>query len=291
MRALVRRPGVLNDRYDGLLEERVVADLKECIDDPAVFSGADAVVHLAARVHVDESISPAVERIYQHDNAQLTAALARAASNAGVNRFIFMSSVKALAERSGRIALRPEDRPMPEDAYGRSKLQGELELAELSSATCLEVAVIRSPLVYGPHVRANFRALVDVVARGIPLPLGAVHNRRSLLSVWNVADFIVRCLGPLPSQYALFHVADSTPVSTPQLIRMIADALDRPARLFSAPPMMVSTMLRAIGRSTWVDRLINSLELDTSSSFKSLCWEPRLDVEEGIRRTVRQMQI
>ncbi len=290
VRALVRRPGQLDYVSEGMIEERVVVDLRKCADDPAIFAGADAIVHLAGRVHVRDADSPAAERTYQRDNVALTDALASAAASAGVSRFIFMSSIKALAERSGRLPLRPDDVPQPEDAYGRSKLAAERALACGSSATGLEVAVIRPPLVYGPDVRANFRALVNAVARGLPLPLGAVRNRRSLVSVWNVADFVVRCLGPLPSRYTLLHVADPSPVATPQLVRLIADALGRPARLLPVPPVVLSAALRVIGRGAWIDRLVNSLELDTTASYASLGWAPRLDVAEGIGRTVRQMR-
>lgn len=289
MRAVIRRGGGNVDGLPGMIEEVVVADLRDCAEQPALLAGVDAIVHLAARVHRFDASRRGVEAAYRRDNADLTRALAEQAAASGVRRFLFMSSVKALAERSGDRPLRRGDAALPEDAYGRSKLAAEHSLAEVSHRAGIEVAVVRAPMIYGPQVRANFRSLVNAVARGMPLPFGAVENRRSIVSVWNVADFVVRCLGPLPSAYQVFHVADTRVLSTRELIHEIGVALGREARLVAVPPALLSMALRVAGKGQWVDRLMNSLEIDTSESYELLDWRPPLSLEEGLARTIAEM--
>ena len=290
VRAVVRaRPVSVDVVAQAGMTVRAVADLMDHGVDESLFADANAVVHLAARVHRVGEVTAATDDLYLRENTELTRRLAETAARAGVRRFVFMSSVKAIGERSPAGGLRRAAEPRPADAYGRSKLAAERALAEVGARTGLEVVVIRPPLVYGPAVGANFRQLVRVVARGIPLPFAAVANRRSVASVWNVAEFVGRCLGPMPSAYEILHVADDRPVSTPELIRLIAVGLDVPARLFSLPPAVLALMLRMAGRSELVDRLLASLELDTSQSYAVLGWKPRLGVEFGVVRAVREM--
>jgi len=155
-------------------------------------------------------------------DVQMTKALALAAHRAGVRRMVYLSSIKALADRSPNGALTRNFPPKPVDPYGRSKLEAERALAVLSGSTGLQVVVIRPPLVYGSGASANFRQLVRWVSRGVPLPLAGVHNRRSVVSIDNLANFIVRCLGPIDGAFNVFHVSDPEPVSTPQLLRYVA---------------------------------------------------------------------
>jgi UDP-glucose 4-epimerase len=286
VRAIVRRPGSA-DVAGQHIEESIVGDLGDCLRNPAIFAGADAVVHLAARVHRDGAEDVGVDAVYHRENAELTKALAETAQLAGVRRFVFMSSVKALGERSGCAPLRCGETPRPEDAYGRSKLAAEQLLAQVSAASGLEIAIIRSPLVYGPEARANFRTLVRAIERGVPLPFAAVENRRSIVSVWNLADFVVRCLGPLPATSCVFHVADPRPVSTPELMRLIGAGLGRKARMVSVPTALLGWVFRATGRGAWVDRLLGSLELDTSQTFTALGWVPLHSVDDGIMRSLQ----
>ena len=286
VRAIVRRPG--SAALAGLpIEECVVEDLHDCVRSHALLAGADAVVHLAARVHRGNQEEAGADAAYHRENAEVTKMLAETAQLAGVRRFVFMSSVKALGERSGSAPLRCEDTPRPEDAYGRSKLAAEQMLAQVSAVSGLEVAIIRSPMVHGPEARANFRTLVRAIESGVPLPFAAVENRRSIVSVWNLADFVVRCLGPLPAPSCVFHVADPRSVSTPELMRLIGVGLGCKARLVAVPTTLLEWAFRATGRRAWIDRLLGSLELDTSQSFDALGWVPPLSVEDGIMRSLQ----
>jgi UDP-glucose 4-epimerase len=221
----------------------------------------------------------------------MTKALALAAHRAGVRRMVYLSSVKALADRSPNGALPRNFPPKPADPYGRSKLECERQLAVISGSTGLQVVVIRPPLVYGSRASANFRQLVRWVSRGVPLPLAGVHNRRSIVSVDNLANFIVRCLGPIDEAFKVFHVSDPEPVSTPQLLRYVAAGLDVRPRLFSIRADILEFLCALVGRSDIAARLLMSLELETEDSFAALTWRPTTATREGIVRAVRDMKL
>ena len=267
----------------------VVEDLATSPDLEGILSGADAVLHLAARVHRTSDEPTTAGREYERD-VRMTEALAIAASRVGVRRLIYLSSIKALGDRSLIGPLTRSSAPKPVDPYGRSKLEAERRLAALSAAAGLQVVVIRPPLVYGARASANFRELVRWVRRGVPLPLGAVENRRSVLSVDNLAEFVVRCLGPVDGLFSVFHVSDPEPVSTSQLIRYIAAGLGVRARLFSVSPRLLESLCALVGRSDIAARLLVSLELETRDSFAALAWQPRTGTREAVLRAVRGMQ-
>jgi UDP-4-keto-D-QuiNAc 4-reductase len=204
---------------------------------------------------------------------------------------VYLSSVKALADRSPDGPLSRNFPPKPADLYGRSKLEGERELAVISGSTGLQVVVIRPPLVYGAAAGANFRQLVRWVNRGVPLPLAGVHNRRSIVSVDNLASFIVRCLGRVEASFSIFHVGDAAPVSTPELLRHVAAGLNVRPRLFSMPTGVLKSFCTLIGRADVAARLLMSLELETEDSFAALAWRPGTDTRDGIIRAVRGMKL
>lgn len=249
--------------------------------------GMEAVVHLAAIAHVPVGATAEQLSRVQEVNALGTLSLASQAAAAGVSRFIFMSSVKALAERSGSRPLRPDDAPAPEDAYGRAKLAAELGLAQIQADTGLNIVTLRPPLIYGPRAKGNFALLVRVVRRGLPLPFASLTNRRSLLSVWNLADAICACLESSRASGATLHLADDRTVSTRELVELIAQGAGVGLRMFPVPPSILAAGFRAIGQRATSDRLLGTLELDTSLTRATLDWTPPLSLEEGIVRAVR----
>jgi UDP-4-keto-D-QuiNAc 4-reductase len=288
VRALARQNFMLADGQESGLTIARVEDLGTANHLEDLLSGAEAVVHLAARVHRVRDRTGSAAHLYERD-VQMTRALALAAHRSGVPRFVFLSSVKALGDRSRNGPLARNSIPNPVDAYGRSKLEAERELAAISGSTGLQVVVIRPPLVYGPRASANFRQLVRWVRRGIPLPLAGVENRRSIVSVDNLANFIVRCIGPIADAFSIFHVSDPEPVSTPQLLRYVAAGLGVRSRLFSVPTTILESLCALVGRSDIAARLLMSLELEIHDSFDALAWRPCTPTREGIVRAVRGM--
>lgn len=248
--------------------------------------GVDTVVHMAARVHVMRPTDDENRKLWQA-NVIATGALARAAAVAGVRRFIYVSSIKVNGERTSGQPITSFDEPAPCDAYGRSKLAAEEALRRLASATGLEVVVVRPPLVYGPGVAANFRRLLSLVARGVPLPLKAIDNRRSLVSVWNLADFIATVVGHAKAIHGTWLVADGEDLSTADLVHRIATAMGRRSRLFSVPPSLLRLAGRMLGREAEVSRLCDSLQVDASPARNAFGWTPPIAVDDAIERTVR----
>lgn len=290
VRALARRNFTLAAGQTSQLAITLVEDLAAADRLEDVLAGADAIVHLAARVHRTSETAGVAAHIYDRD-VQMTRAVALAAHRAGVRRMVYVSSVKALADRSPNGALARTSPPNPVDPYGRSKLEAERQLAAVSAATGLQLVVIRPPLVYGSGASANFRQLVRLVDRGIPLPLAGVKNRRSIVSVDNLASFIVRCLGPIDQTFSIFHVSDPQPVSTPELLRYVAAGLGVRPRLFAVHSGLLESLCALAGRSDLAAKLLMSLELETQDSFAALTWQPPTATPQGILRAIRDMRL
>jgi nucleoside-diphosphate-sugar epimerase len=268
------------------VEPCVVGDLADHPDLGQALAGADAVIHLAGRAHVMRETATDAEAAFHRANVDATRHLAEQAAAAGVRRFVFLSSIKVNGERTGEAPFTADDPPAPEDAYGRSKWAAEQALHEIAAATGLEVAIIRPPLVYGPGVKGNFPRLLRLVERGIPLPLAGVHNRRSLVGVWNLCDLIATAARQPAAAGETFLVSDQYDLSTPDLVRLIAAAMGRPARLFSFPVGALRLAARAAGQGGAVERLVGSLQVDSSKATRLLGWTPSVAVDEGLRRTV-----
>ena len=217
----------------------------------------EAVVHLANIAHTRASLDE-----LQRVNVEGTVAQAKRALELDVRRFVYLSSIKAA---------------QPDDAYGRAKLEAEQALAQISG---LEVVILRPPLVYGPGVKANFRALMSAISSGWPLPFAGIGNRRSLVYVGNLCDAIIRCLQAAKAAGHTYSVSDGEAVSTPQLCRALGAALGRPARLFSLPP----ALLELVGGDR-AKRLTRSLEVDDSAIRSELGWRPPYTFEQGLRAT------
>ncbi len=250
--------------------------------------GARVVVHLAGRAHIVRETAPDSEQAYQLANCAGTHRLARAAVAAGAAQFIFASTVKVNGEAT--LPGRPfvEDDPAdPQDAYARSKWAAEQTLADVARDTDLEIAILRLPLMYGRGVKGNFAKLVDAVARGVPLPLGAIANRRSLLSSANFAsavDALVASNTPArPRRAATYFIADAQAPSTPELIRAVANALGVPARLVSVPLPLLRLAGACVNQAAAIDRLTNSLEVDTAAFRGATGWRPPFTLEDGLR--------
>lgn len=248
---------------------------------------ADAVVHLAALAHVPAGTDAAARARVLAINAAGPLEAATLAARAGVRRFVFLSSVKALGERS--TAPLTEDAPAhPEDLYGEAKLAAEAALR--ASELPLEVVIVRPPLVYGPGVRANFLSLVRLVRAGWPLPFGAIDNRRSLVSTFNLCAFLESAVVAEGVQGRTLHVTDGTSVSTAELVRLIARGAGRRARLVPLPAIWLEAALVALGRRGLADRLLGSLELSDETSRRLTGFVPPVSLEEGIARTVAALR-
>lgn len=275
VRAASRQPG------NPPAESISVGPIGPDTDWAAALDGIDAVVHLAARVHVTRDDSGDPLAAFRQVNAAGTARLARQAVEAGVRRFVLVSSVKAAAETSPGRPLRETDPARPRTPYGISKWEGEQALR--AEAGRMEAIVLRPPLVYGPGVGANFRALLRLVDAGLPLPLGSVGNRRSLIARANLVDAIVASLVASGAAGGTFYVADGPPLSTPALVRKLAAALGRPARLFSAPIPLIANLARLLGRADAAASLLSSLEIDDAAFRAAAGWRPPLEQGTALR--------
>jgi nucleoside-diphosphate-sugar epimerase len=250
-------------------------------------AGVSVVIHCAARVHVmnEEATEPLAE--FRRVNVAGTLRLARQAAEAGVRRFLFVSSIKVNGEHSqpGR-PFTADQHPAPGDPYGVSKCEAETGLRALSQETGMEVVIIRPPLVYGPGVKANFLAMMRWLWRGVPLPLGGItDNRRSLVFLDNLVDLIVTCIDHPAAANQTFLVSDDEDLSTTALLRRMAAALGRPARLVPVPVGLITLGARMIGRPGVAQRLCGSLQVDIGKTKELLDWSPPVSVGEGLRRT------
>lgn len=246
--------------------------------------GIDMVVHLAARTHATREAAADVLTEYRSTNVAGTGHLARSSAASGVKRFIYVSSVKVNGE--GRDTPYAEsDMPRPEDPYGISKWEGEQVLTKIGAETGMDTVIIRPPLVYGPHMKANFLQLMNIVDRGIPLPFAGVDNRRSFLYVGNLVDALSACAVRAEAANKIYLVSDGEAVSTAELIRRIARALGKTPRLFPAPEKLIKLAGSMTGRSSAVDRLLGSLTVDSSRIARELAWKAPFSMDRGLHET------
>ncbi len=277
----VRRALRHESRPDGV----VVGDIGPDTDWTSALEGVDRIIHLAARVHVmnDNSKEPLAE--FRRVNVEGTLNLARQAAGAGVKRLVFLSSVKVNGETTEPD--RPftvQDKPDPQDHYALSKYEAEQALRRVEKDTGLEVVIIRSPLVYGPGVKANFLRLIKAVQKGVFFPLGRVTNKRSLVALDNLVDMIITCLDHPAAAGQTFLVSDGEDVTTPELIRKIARAMDRKPRLLPVPPYLLRIAGGILGKRAEVERLVGSLQVDISHTCETLGWKSVVSMDEQLRR-------
>ena len=279
IRAVSRSP-VKAGRDAAAIEWQSCSDIGD-----APLEGCDTLIHLAARVHVMRETEADALAAFRRVNVDLAERLARRAVAAGVRRFVFLSSIKVNGEetRPGRPFF-ADDTPAPEDAYGVSKCEAEQALRRIAEETGMEVVVIRPPLVYGPGVKGNFRSMLDWLGRGVPLPLALLDNRRSFVGVDNLCDLILTCLTHPGAANQTFLVSDDQDLSTPELIRMAADALGRPARLWPFPPALLERLATLLRKGGTARRLCGNLQVDIGKTKSLLSWAPPVTAIEGLRR-------
>lgn len=268
-------------------ETITVGNIGPLTDWTSALAGVDTVIHLASRAHVIREAANDPEDEYQRVNAAGTERLAIMAADAGVRRFIYASSVKVNGERTLNAPFTENGAPHPEDAYGRSKLEAENALHRVAGFSKLEVVIVRPPLIYGPGVKGNFLRLIGLVARGVPLPLASVVNRRSLVFIGNLVDAIIACAESPAAPGNTYLVSDSEDVSTPGLIRSLAAALGVHARLFPCPVALLKFGAALLGKGGEAARLMDSLQVDSTKIRRQLGWQPRCTLAHGLAATAR----
>lgn len=270
----------------GLRGERAVQDIGT-VDWRPLLEGAESVVHLAARVHLMRDTASDPLSAFRRDNCEATLRLAHAAVEAGVRRFVFVSSIKVNGEvTAAGVPFRSDQTPRPADAYGISKLEAELGLAEIGARTGLEIVVVRPPLVYGPQVRGNFASMMRWIERGVPLPFAcAVHNKRSFIGVDNLTDFLTQALCHPDAPGRPLLVSDGQDLSTRELLEMLARALGMRARLLPVPLGWLRVLARIGGQGPAISRLLGNLQVDIEETKRRLAWSPPVSAEDGLRRT------
>lgn len=262
-----------------------VGDLTGDADWSPALAGIGVVVHAAARVHVmdDTATNPLAE--FRRVNVQGTLNLARQAAAVGVRRFVFISSIKVNGEATTLgLPFSADDMPAPLDPYGVSKMEAEQGLRKMAAETGMEVVIIRPPLVYGPGVKANFQTMMRWLGRGVPLPLGAINNRRSMVALDNLVDLILTCIDHPAAANQTFLVSDGEDLSTTQLLQRLGRALGKPARLIPVPSMFLKIGAALLGKPAIAQRLCGSLQVDISKAQQLLGWTPPLFVDEGLKR-------
>jgi len=265
-----------------------IEDISPSTDWQGALAGCDALVHAAARVHVmcESSVDPLAE--FRRVNVAGTLKLAQEAARAGVKRFVFLSTVKVNGEETSiGKPFKADDPPQPLEAYAISKHEAEEGLKALAAQTGMEVVIIRPPLVYGPGVKANFHSMMVWLKRGVPLPLGAIHNKRSLVALDNLVDLLVTCLGHPAAANQTFLVSDGVDLSTTELLRHLGRALGRPARLIPVPAAWLAWGGRMLGREDLIRRLAGSLQVDIGKTRDLLGWAPKIPVERALEKTIR----
>ena len=268
------------------IERLIVGEINENTNWQRALNGCDVLVHLAARVHVmRESAKNPLEE-FRRVNVQGTEHLARSAVASGVKRFVYVSSIKVNGEETlGGKSYAERDMPTPHDAYGTSKWEAEQALHRVAEETGLEVVIVRPPLVYGAGVKGNFAQLLSVLARGIPLPLASIKNHRDLIYVGNLVDALVACATHSNAAGQTYLVSDGEGVSTPDLIRNLANALGKSNVVFPFPMSVMRFCAGLFDKSSALDRLTQSLQVDSSKISKELGWQPPYTMQQGLRAT------
>ena len=253
-------------------------NFSDCLND------VDVVIHTAARVHQMNDLAEDPQKEFMETNCFGTLNLARQAAQAGVKRFIFISSIKVNGEHSH--SGRPfsfDDPRMPKDPYGISKAKAEEGLLKIAAETRLEVTIIRPPLVYGPDVKANFAALLKLASKNVPLPLGSVNNKRSFVALDNLVNLIVTCIDHPKAANQVFLVSDDNDVSTSKLFSIMVEAFGKKARLINVSPHFLRLIAKLIGKEEVIDRLCGDLSVDIRHTKNTLDWTPVVSLVDGVK--------
>ena len=274
---------------DDPVTRRFHMDIQPGADWGAAVADADAVIHVAARVHHTRQGGTDALAQFRETNTQGTIELAEAAAMAGVKRFVFISSTKANGEITHGTPFSEKTPPVPTTPYGIAKWEAEQAVAKIGAARGLDYVNLRLPLMYGPGASGNLPALFRWVARGRPLPFGAVRNKRSLMHVDNGNDATIACLEHPNASGNTYLVRDSEEVSTPELVRRIAAAFDRRANLISVPMPLIRAASAVLGHPNYIERLLKSMAIDDSAIRSDLGWTPPMSLDEGLRDTAKWM--
>ena len=260
-----------------------VGNIEQHTDWSNALNEQDVVVHVAALAHVTDNDTEESLTVFRRVNVDGTLNLAREAADSGVQRFIFISSI-GVNGNNNTLPFTEDDQPNPTGAYAQSKWEAELGLGAIGRETGMEIVIVRPPLVYGPNAPGNFGSLVRMIEKGIPLPLGAIHNKRSLVSLDNLVDLIMTCIDHPAAANQVFLASDGQDVSTTELLRGVGRAMGKPARLIPVPAGMLMFGASLLGKKAVAQRLLGSLQVDISKARNVLGWEPPLSVEKGLRR-------
>lgn len=285
VRAAVRTLPIAVNGFDRV-EQVAVGRIGCATDWRDALRNVDAVVHLAARVHVMHETRSNPLGAFRRMNVEGTERLARQAADAGVKRLVYVSSIKVNGETSGNQAFTAEDPPGPQDPYATSKWEAEQTLLTLAEKTGMEVVIVRPPLVYGPRVKGNFFRLLRLVDSGLPLPLGALTNSRSLVGIDNLCDMLRVCLEHRAAANQVFLVSDGEDLSTRDLVLRLAEAMNRPVCLVPVPPALLRIAGVVTGKSAEIKRLCETLQVDMTKAPLALGWQPPVSVLKGLRDTV-----
>ncbi len=264
-----------------------VGDLTSNVNWSAALQDMDVVIHSAARSHImiDTSSNPLTE--FRRVNVEGTLNFAKQAAVAGVKRFIFISSVKVNGELTQPgTPFTENDLCAPQDPYGISKYEAEQGLKKIAQETGMEVVIIRPPLVYGPGVKGNFQSMLQWVNKGVPLPLGAIDNQRSLVGLDNLVHFIITCIDHPAAANQTFLVSDGEDISTTELLRRVGTVLGKPARLIPVPRSVLELGAKILGKQAVAQRLLGSLQVDIGKARNLLEWSPPVTIDEGLTRCV-----
>lgn len=287
LRAAVREPSKASGLSGDVL---CVGDMASATDWSRAVAGVDAIIHLAARVHVMKETARDSLHEFRAVNLLATQALATAAAKSGVRRFVYVSSIKVNGEATTGMPFRESDVPLHQDAYGISKWEAEQSLRTISEETGLEVVIVRPPLVYGAGVGGNFLRLLKLVRSGLPLPFGAIENRRSMIYNRNLAHALVACATHRHAAGKTYLVSDGEDVSTANLVRRLGDLMGKRVRLLPIPTNLMQITARCAGKAAEVERLVGSLQVDASAIRADLGWQRPFSVAEGLEDTVRWFQ-
>lgn len=265
----------------------VIGDLLPNTDWSQALTHAEIVIHLAARAHILNDTATDPLAAFRETNTAGTLNLARQAADAGVRRFIFISSIGVNGNQTFGKPFTAADTPDPAEPYAISKHEAELGLRQIAAETDMEVVIIRPPLVYGANAPGNFGRLIHTLARGIPLPLGSIHNHRSLVALPNLIDLITTCIDHPAAANQTFLVSDGEDLSTTDLLRRLSLALGKPSRLIPVPQKLLETILNLLGKQAIAQRLCGNLQVDISKTKELLGWTPPVSIDAALQQTAQ----
>jgi UDP-glucose 4-epimerase len=277
---------VRNDNSDLSVSDVVYKSLDANTEFGDILKTVDVIIHTAGRAHVliDEAENP--YQAYAEINIEATKNLALQAANSGVKRFVFISSVKVNGEATNTVPFNELNTPSPEDDYGKTKYEAEKELRLIAANSRMEVVIIRPPLIYGKGVKANFKNLIKLCQLRLPLPFGAIHNKRSMVYVENLVDFMITCISHPKAANETFLISDDEDVSTTELIQTIRLSQGIPALLIPTPRQWIVCLLNLLGKKSLATRLCGNLQVDISKAKTLLNWKPPYTFKQGIQKTI-----